>query len=112
MLLGRRTAMLISAGRVAHGPRDASQACLNRLCEGGFQFRWCERWGKESGVSFESEFMPRLGRRKHGFKILFSYLRRRAARREQLVLVETGCLRLRAGRLPWEGCGCSSILFD
>src|SRR3954469_22677088 len=56
--------------------------------------------------------MPRLGQRKHGFKILFRYFRKRAARRAPLVIVETGCLRLRAGSLPWKECGCSSILFD
>ena len=63
-------------------------------------------------MGFETEFMPRLGRRRNGFKILFEHLRRRAARKRRLVLVETGCLRLRGGRLPWAECGCSSILFD
>lgn len=56
--------------------------------------------------------MPRLGRRQHGFQLLFRFLRRRAAQGAKLVIVETGCLRLRDGRLPWKECGCSSILFN
>jgi len=63
-------------------------------------------------VNFELEFMPRLGRRARGFKILFDHLRKRAAAKADLVMVETGCIRPRHGALAWAAAGCSSILFD
>src|SRR5438874_2393570 len=63
-------------------------------------------------MTFESEFLPRLGRRKRSFGILFKHLRRRATKPGKLFVVETGCLRLCHGNLPWRAAGCSSLLFD
>jgi hypothetical protein len=63
-------------------------------------------------MTFKTEFLPQLGRRKHGFNSMFKRLGLRARQYGKVVIVETGCLRLRSGRLDWRGTGCSSIIFE